>query len=108
MGARLQFRAYTRGSPDLLVTASRTLARVFFASRGRRSAGTAQVSMGTSCEGARLPSDRQARLPALHRGDFGHDHRTFFIGPDALGGPLSRQPLRCPSSDVVQPLKAVP
>jgi len=26
--------------------------------------------MGTSCEGARLPSDRQARLPALHHGDF--------------------------------------
>ena len=85
-----------------------TLARVFLASRGRRSAGTAQVSMGTSCEGARLPSDRQARLPALHRGDFGHDHRTFFIGPDALGVPLSRQHLRCPSSDVVQPLKAGP
>jgi hypothetical protein len=36
----------------------------------------ASLLQGTSCEGARLPCDRQARLPALHRGDFGHRHRA--------------------------------
>ena len=30
----------------------------------------AQVIYGAPYEGARLPCDRPARLPALHRGDF--------------------------------------
>jgi hypothetical protein len=36
---------------------------------------------GHLCEGARVPCDRHARLPALHCGDFGPDHRTSFTGP---------------------------
>ena len=48
-----------------------------------RSAGTAQINWAPH-EGARVPCDRHARLPALHRGDFGPDHRTSFTGPGSL------------------------
>ena len=54
-----------------------------------RSAGTARVTTGHLYEGARVPCDRHARLPALHRGDFGPDHRTSWPGPETC---ISRYP----------------
>ena len=74
-----------------------------------RSAGTAQINWAPH-EGARVPCDRHARLPALHRGDFGPGHRTSFIGPGsfpprypgsigaALHPMLSKPPKAGPSS----------
>ena len=59
-------------------------------------------------EGARVPCDRHARLPALHRGGFLHGLRTSWPGPEGLPLTLSGQHWRCRSSRPVQPLKAAP
>ena len=46
-----------------------------------RSAGTAQTNVGHLNEGARLPCDRQARLPALHLRRFFTRSPCFFVRP---------------------------
>jgi len=68
----------------------------------------AQVIYGAPFEGARLPCDRQARLPALHHGDFLHSHRTSWPGPEARDLALSGRHWRRRSSRPVQPFKADP
>jgi hypothetical protein len=64
--------------------------------------------MGTYFEGARVPYDRHARLPALHRGDLLRSHRASSSDRRDLPLTLSRQHLRHPSSDESQPSKAAP
>ena len=51
---------------------------------------------------------RHARLPALHRGDFLHGHRTSWPGPEDHILTLSGRHWRRRSSRPVQPFKADP
>ena len=74
--------SYRRNSSPLLF-GRRGVRRHFPSLTGvrERSAGRRYFIVGTlRC---RVPCDRHARLPALHRGDFGPDHRSSFIGPEA-------------------------
>src|SRR5437870_8592282 len=73
-----------------------------------RSAETALGRPWHLLEVPRAVVTRHARLPALHCGDFGPDHRVFFQRTGGLHLTLSRPHWRGPSSEVVQATKGGP
>ena len=94
-------------SPLLFVRRGRRLHFPSLTHVRERSAGTALITSGTFWR-CRVPCDRHARLPALHRGDFLHGLRDFLAWTGDLHLTLSGQHWRCRSSRPVQPLKAAP
>src|SRR5690349_5605528 len=71
-------KAYRRNSSTPIVSEARGGASFFFPLTcvRERSAGRRFGNKLTPRERRRVPYDRHARLPALHRGDFLHGHRT--------------------------------
>ena len=98
------------GCADCQITLSllRAFARSSVASPEGGGAPERRRSHWAPHEGARLPCDRQARLPALHRGDFSRGHRASSSGPEGLPLTPSSRHLRRLSSARVQPSKAGP
>jgi hypothetical protein len=67
----------------------RAFARVFLCLLEGGGAPERRRTRGTFLEGAPPAAcERQARLPALHRGDLLRDHRTYAIGPEGFTAPF--------------------
>ena len=108
MGARLQFRAHTRGSPDRLVSASRDSGpglRCLPREAERRNGASYQWAPLVKAPACRVTGRR-----AIRRSTAAICYAiTVLLRSDRRASPLrSRQHLRCPSSDRVQPPKAGP
>src|ERR1044071_6653794 len=100
---------YRRAPSTPIVSAGRCL---FFLSPRMREGAERRVGASVTNwhlkEVPRAVVTRHARLPALHRGDFGPCHRVFFHRTGDLHLTLSRQHWRCPSSDVVKATEGGP